>query len=177
MRKTISILLLILTFIIIYFFQTNLFNWFTIAGIMPNLFVIFILFIGLFAGIKVGIPFGIISGLYLDIIIGKNLGVYTVMFGIVAIIAGLFDKRFSKDSKLTIILMVMVATIVFELGIYGYQSIRQLTYIEPIAFLVRLLIETFYNVMLTIIFYPIIQKAGYKLESIFKQNEILTRYF
>ena len=73
MRKAISIILLILTFLIIYILQTNIFSWFTIAGVMPNLFIILILFINLYAGVKVGIPYAIISGLYLDIIIMKML--------------------------------------------------------------------------------------------------------
>lgn len=177
MRKTISIILLILSFFIIYFLQTNIFNWFTIAGVMPNLFVVLLLFINLFVGIKVGIPFAIISGLYLDIIMGKSIGAYTIMFGIISIVVWLFDKRFSKDSKLTIILMVMAVTAIFEIGIYGYQIFRLSGNVEPISFIITLLIEILYNVILTIILYPIMQKAGYKLESIFKQNEVLTRYF
>ena len=177
MRKAISIAILILTFLVIYILQTNIFSWFTIAGVMPNLFIILILFINLYAGVKVGIPYAIISGLYLDIILGKSIGAYTIMFGITAIIVWLFDKRFSKDSKLTIILMVMALTAIFEMGIYGYQVLRLSGYFEPIQFIIKLLIEVLYNVLLTIILYPIMQKAGYKLESIFKQNEVLTRYF
>lgn len=177
MKKAISIIILIITFIIVYLLQTNLFNWFTIAGIMPNLFVILILFVNLFVGIKVGIPYALISGLYLDIIMGKNIGAYTIMFGIIAMVVWLFNRRFSKDSKITIILMVMAVTAIFEIGVYGYYAFRLSGYIEPISFLIKLLIEVFYNVMLTIILYPIMKKAGYKLESIFKQNEVLTRYF
>ena len=177
MRKTLAIIALVIIFIITYILQTNFFNWFTIAGVMPNLFVILIFFISLYAGIKVGIPFGVISGLYLDIVIGKNIGTYATMFGISAVIAGLFDKRFSKDSKITMILMIIVTTAVFEIGIYMFQILRLYSYIELVPFIVKLSIEIVYNVILTIILYPLIQKGGYKLESIFKQNEVLTRYF
>ena len=52
MKKTIAIISLIIAFFVIYFLQTNFFTWFTINGIMPNLFVILVLFIGLFAGRK-----------------------------------------------------------------------------------------------------------------------------
>ena len=50
---------LIITALIIYFLQENFFNWFTIAGVMPNLFVIYILFIGLFYSRTAGMTFGI----------------------------------------------------------------------------------------------------------------------
>ena len=50
MKKTMINIGLILTAILVYILQVNFFNWFNIAGVMPNLFVIFILFIGLFVG-------------------------------------------------------------------------------------------------------------------------------
>ena len=72
MKKAILIIVLIIAFFIIYFLQANFFSWFTISGIKPNLFVIFILFIGLFAGKKIGAILGLILGLYLDLVIGKT---------------------------------------------------------------------------------------------------------
>ena len=37
--------------------------------------------------------------------------------------------------------------------------------------------EILFNIILTIILYPIITKLGYRSEKIFKENKILTRYF
>lgn len=73
MKKTIIFVVLFIVFILIYFLQMNFFNWFTIAGIMPNLFIILILVIGLFAGRIPGITCGIVAGLLLDFFIGKNV--------------------------------------------------------------------------------------------------------
>lgn len=61
MKKTIVFLILFLVFLLIYFLQMNFFSWFTIAGVMPNLFVILILTIGLFTGRAIGITTGIIA--------------------------------------------------------------------------------------------------------------------
>lgn len=46
---------LIFTFIIIYFLQSIFFSEFTIAGIMPNIFIILMLYIGLYMGLERGI--------------------------------------------------------------------------------------------------------------------------
>ena len=146
MKKTLAIILLIIAFLIIYFLQANFFNWFTIAGVKPNFFIVFILFISLYAGVKVGIPFGVISGLFLDIILGKNLGTYGIMFGIIGIIGGYFDKNFSKESKITIILMVIGSTFIFEIGSYIIQIIEQSINVEIMDFIRILLIESMYNV-------------------------------
>lgn len=177
MKKALTILLLIISFLVIYFLQANFFSWFTIATVKPNLFIIFILFISLFAGYKVGISFGILSGLFLDIIIGKNIGTTAIMFGIIGAIGGYFDKNFSKESKLTIILMVVGCTFIYEIGAYLIQIIRLSINVEIKEFIIMLVIEAIYNIILTIIIYPIFQKAGYRIEDIFKGNQILTRYF
>lgn len=66
MKKVITIAVLCIVFIIIYFLQLNFFSWFTIWKVMPNLFVIFVLFIGLYAGIKMGTAFGILYGIMID---------------------------------------------------------------------------------------------------------------
>ena len=73
MKKAISILLMFIAFLIIYFLQVNFFTWFNIAGVMPNLFVVLILVIGLFAGKYAGISTGVVAGLFLDIFISKKI--------------------------------------------------------------------------------------------------------
>lgn len=177
MKKATTIAILIVSFLIVYFLQANFFSWFTIAGVKPNLFVIFILFISLFAGSKVGIPFGILVGLFLDKVLGKNIGPSFIMLTIVAVVGGYFDKNFSKESKITIMLMVMGSTILYEIGCYILQVMEQSIYIEVVPFLIKLGIEIIYNALLTIILYPMMQKLGYKIENIFKEQKILTRYF
>ena len=72
MKKTKGILIIVLIFILLYFFQINFFSWFTIRGVKPNLFVILSLFIGLFAGKKIGGILGAIFGFVIDIL-GNNI--------------------------------------------------------------------------------------------------------
>lgn len=177
MKKAITIIGLILTFLIIYFLQANFFSWFTIATIKPNLFVILVLFISLFLGMKYGITFGLIFGLYLDIVLGKSIEINAIMLTIVGIIGGYFDKNFSKDSRITIMLMAIGATVIFELGSYILSIIILNTNIEILSFIKIIIIEVLYNAILTAILYPLIQIVGYKIEDIFKGQKILTRYF
>ena len=53
-------LILFFVFGLLYFFQTNIFPLIPINGITPNLFVIFILIIGLFGNNFLALLFGII---------------------------------------------------------------------------------------------------------------------
>ena len=177
MKKTISIIILFIAFIITYFLQANFFSWFTIAGIQPNLFIILVLFVGLYAGMKVSIPYGVTIGVILDIIMGKTIGIYTIMYGVAAIAAGYLDKNFSKDSRFTFIVMIIVVTAILEIINYILNIVIFSTSVEIISFCKVLSIEIIYNSILTIILYPIMQTLGYKLENIFKAQKVLTRYF
>ena len=177
MKKTISIILMFVTFLIIYFLQSNFFNWFTIAGVKPYLFIILTLFISLFAGAKIGTAYGIFFGIFLDVVIGRSIGISSIMYALVGAIGGYFDKNFSKDSRMTIMLMVIGTTLLYEIGNYVISIMRLSIQIEVLSFVRVLLIEIIYNVIITIILYPLIQKVGYKVEDIFKGQKILTRYF
>lgn len=177
MKNTLIIIAAIFVFLISYFLQANFFNWFNIAGIAPNLFVILVLFLGLFGGKRLGAPMGIFLGLCLDLFINKKVGISAIMLGVVGGIGGILDKNFSKDSRMTIILMTIGVTTLYEVGVYILNHIIIYTTIEIIPFIKILVIENLYNVILTIILYPLFQKAGYFIEDSFKGKQILTRYF
>ena len=177
MKKALSILCLILTFFIIYFLQANFFTWFNIATIMPNVYVILVLFIGLFVKRKIGLACGIGFGLYLDIVLGKTIGTSALALGIVGLLGEILSKNFSKDSRFIVCLMVIGTTAVYEIIVYLLTMLRTEGTVEILAFLKILLIEMLFNGLITIIIYPLIKKTGYYLENLYDDKFILTRYF
>lgn len=177
MKKTIINISLVLTAIFIYFLQANFFSWFHIASIMPNLFVIFILFIGLFANRTMGTIYGVMVGLVLDLLLGTKVGINSIGLGLIGFLAAIFDKNFSKDSRMTIMVMVIAATAIFEILVYILNYMMLSINVEIINFVKILLVEVLYNLILTIILYPLMQKFGYYIENEYKGNKILTRYF
>lgn len=177
MKKFLIILSIFLIFLLIYFLQSNFFSWFNLAGIKPNLFIIFILLIGLFAGQTMGTTFGIIFGISLDMFIGKSIGVSATMLGIIGFFGGYLDKNFSKNSRITIMLMSVGATVIYELGIYIFYNVTSYGLIDILGFIKILLIETIFNIIIVIILYPILAKMGYYAENNLRKQKILTRYF
>ena len=144
---------------------------------MPNLFVILVFYIGLFSGRSMGLTYGIIFGIILDLLIGENVGMTAIMLAIIGIIGGVLDKNFSKDSRITIMLMVIGSTIIYELGMYILRYAFLNSSIEMISFLKILIAEVVFNILITIILYPLIQKTGHIIENEYKGSKILTRYF
>ena len=176
MKKVISIICLILVFFIIYFLQINFFSWFNIAEVKPNLFVILVLFIGLFCNKKVAAVFGFFIGIYLDILTSKQVGISSITFAFLGYFGGFLDKSFSKESKITIILMVLGSTFAYEIIVYIYSTISNNVPFDILGFNRIMLIELVFNVLLTIILYPIIKNCGNILERIFKSKNTATLF-
>lgn len=177
MKKVLINLALIISAIIIYFLQSNFFNWFTIAGVHPNLFIIYILFIGLFGNKFMGVIYGLVCGMFLDYIFFDKVGIYLFGYIIIGFLAYIFDKNFSKDSRLTIMFMVLGTTILFETTTYILKYLLFSGSIEILRFIQILFIECIFNILITIIIYPLLQKLGYYIENEYKETKILTRYF
>ena len=99
------------------------------------------------------------------------------MLCVIGYLGAYFDRNFSKENKITIMIMIAVSTILYEIGYYAINSIILGFDVEILYFVKILAIEVLYNILLTIILYPIIQKMGYSIDRTFKRNNILTRYF
>lgn len=124
-----------------------------------------------------GTIYGFIIGIFLDLIFEEKIGPNLFGFALIGIMATVFDKNFSKDSRITIMFMVFGSTILFEVASYFISYVLYTINVEILNFIGILVIEIIYNILITIIIYPLIQKFGYYIENEYKRNRILTRYF
>lgn len=179
MKKFLIYIELIVIFLGIYFLQVNFFNWFTIAGVKPNLFIILVFFIGLYIGKKHGIICGAIIGLVIDLLSSAIVGISAIMCIFIGYLGGLFDKKMSKESRITMILLVALITVTFEIGKYVFSMLILNGNIEVLLFIKILIIEILFNTLITIILQPMMKRYGFYLEEIFKKrvrNTLLTNY-
>ena len=177
MKKAIIIFLIFIIYFLLYFLQVNFFNWFTIAGIKPNLFVLLALFIGLYMDGKVGAILGFILGLYTDFLFSNTVGISAILLGTVGFCGEILDRKFSKDSKITIVLMASLVTAIYEIILYLYSIIKLSVNVNILSFICILFVEIIYNACIIIIFYPLIHRFGTYVESVFKNRKMLPRYF
>ena len=177
MKKFLIYISLVFVFFIMYLLQISIFTSYTIAGVMPNLMIILMLFIGLYMGRSKGIVFGILFGIFIDIWIGRNIGITSVCLALIGFLSGVFDKNFSKDSRLIVIFMGAICTIIFEVLVYISRYFFLNTNIEILQFLKILGIEVIYNILLTTILYPLIRVTGNSIEGEIKGDKIFTRYY
>lgn len=178
MKRTIAITVFFIVFLIIYFLQSNFFCWYNIAGIEPNIFIIFMLFIGLYAGKKYGFVVGVIFGFLLDLFIGKRIGLNGFMLGITGVLGGILARNYSQGNRITFILITAGITILVEMLSYILQIAVMHSQILFIKYISIIIIEAIYNSIITIILYPLIQKMGNIVGRIFneKNNSFMKIY-
>lgn len=178
MKRTLIIIAFFIVFLILYFLQANFFSWYNIAGIKPNLFIIYILFIGLFLGKIQGFAFGAFFGICLDLFVGKRIGLNGIMLSVAGLTGGLLDQSFSKESRITFMGMTFAITLLCEIINYTLQIIllsADAIFFESMRIII---IEAIYNSILVIILYPLIQKVGDKTEEIYNERKrTLMRYY
>ena len=116
-------------------------------------------------------------GIFLDLIFNSKIGVNLFGYVLIGVIGTIFFFFFSKDSRITIMFMVFGTTIIFEILTYFISYVLYSTNVEILSFLKILIVEVIYNILITIIIYPALQKFGYYIENTYKGNKILTRYF
>jgi len=177
LKKVSSIIIMILVYFFIYFLQINFFSWFNINGVKPNLFIVLVLLVGIFIDGKAGAIFGFISGLYTDFLFSNTIGISAVLFAVVGYSSTILENRFSSDSKITILIMQSIVTAIYEFVLVGYRALFLHAYIDILPFIYILAIEILFNALVIIILYPLIQRFGFYLESVFNKKEMLTRYF
>lgn len=177
MKKVLIIFYIFVIYFFIYFLQVNFFSWFTIAGIQPNLFVLLALFIGIFMNEKIGAILGFLLGLYTDFLFSNTIGISGILLGAIGFCGDFLDKKFSKDSKITIVLMGSIVTAIYEIALYIFNIIKLSININLISFIYILAIEIIYNAFIIIIFYPLIHKFGMYAQEVFKNKKMLPKYF
>ena len=176
MKKIISVLGIVIIFLSIYFLQSNFFSWFNIYSIKPNLFMIFVIFLGLFLGKEYGLTFGILLGLILDLFSSQIIGINAISLGAAGLLAGILAKNFSIEHKFTFIIIASLLTFIGESVYYALEIILSEAEVQLIIFIRILLIEIIFNDLIIIIIYPVLNKIGAKLKMMLEDETNYIKY-
>lgn len=158
MKKIIDIIIIFLIFLLIYFFQINIFNNYTIFDVKPNLFIIFIFSIGIKYNKLFATIIGLLIGFFLDLLISNKIGINMMLFGTLGFITSYLSQILFSENKLTNILIIFLGTCIIEIVKYCLNIFLLNINIEIIEFLFITVIEAIYNVLIFIIIYPIWKK-------------------
>ncbi len=100
--------------LVIVILQTTVMQLFRIAGIVPNLMLIWLIIAAVIFDRMTSFKAALIGGLLVDILIGKGIAVHIAIYiPIVLVIASLEEKIF-KDNYITPVILIVLSTLYYH---------------------------------------------------------------
>ena len=160
MRKFITALIMICVILVTILIQVNLLNVVPLFGVIANIGIVLVAGIGLMSGEFVGGMTGAFYGLLIDVIFGKLIGINILLYTLTGIFTGHISNGFSKDNKTAMMVIVSITTILFEMSNVLLLYIFTKTSFDMVSVLITVVLETAYNMMLTLMLHKFIVELG-----------------
>lgn len=157
MKKILMVIIIFVIICICIWFQIGFLNSIPLAGIIANIGIVLVAGLGLITGKFIGGTVGGAYGLLIDICFGRSVGIYTALYSLSGVIAGFLNKGFSKGNKISMVMLILICTAFFETMVYILNIIFNKYEFNLSVLVVNLILESAYNMLLTIIFFkPIV---------------------
>lgn len=176
MKKTVITGTIILITIVLLMLQLSIFNNLKLFNVKPNLFLILLTSLVVYTNKKTTYVFFILTGIILDLLLGGMIGITSISMLISSIIIMSFKNILTKKNMANFLLFILIVTIFYEL-VYNLIRIGLTNTPFDIYILKIIAIESIYNMLISIIIYPIIEKIGNEIYPEYKKSNILTKYF
>lgn len=143
--------------IILYVLQTTVFQTvLNIAGIAPNLLLMFTCIVGFMRGRKSGMLVGFFAGLLVDVFPGGIVGFTPFIYICIGYFNGMFYREYTKEQMLLPIALVALSDLAFEV-VYYITSILMRSRLNFVYYMGRIIIpEIVYTVLVTIFAYMLV---------------------
>lgn len=162
-----------ITILILYVLQCTVFkSYWQIAGIAPNLMLMFTCIVGFMRGRTSGVMVGFFGGMLIDIMSGGMIGFTPLMFIFIGYYNGMFHKEFSKEEILLPISLVAMCD--FSYGLLYYIITYLLRNRLNLGYYISKVIlpETIYTVFLTVFAYIFVFFVNSKLDLLDKKRNL-----
>lgn len=150
--------------IICFVLQSSLYQFISLANVMPNLLLILVVSTAYMRGKKAGMVMGFFSGLLIDILYGNLIGLYALMQMIIGYVAGFANKVYSKDDYTLPLLFIAMGDFAYQFMYYIFEFLLRgkldfLYYLRKI-----ILPEVIYTVAAATIVYKLLNIINHRLD-------------
>ncbi len=174
MRNIKYIIVSIILYMLYIILQVNVFSNLPILGVMPNLFVIFVIYLSVFSYDNVTPSIlAVVFGAIYDVAYGSFLGLYALLGFLIVTITTLFCNRVSLEPKIGMMLYVFIVTFFAEIFLGIIQILLTGSTFMLGDFVTIVLVASIYNFILTLLIHPIF--SGY-LKDRNDSTKVLGRY-
>lgn len=148
--------LIILLFLLAVVLQTTIFPALTVWGAAPNLVLVLVLLLVILKSFKETWLAVLATGLFLDLFAGLPFGLISLSLVTSAFLIDWLNKSLFSTVKFWIsVSLIILGTLFYNLFLF---SLSRLLGVDLVFSLSHLFIETFYNLLLTVIFFYVFKK-------------------
>lgn len=102
-------LLMFIILILCLIFQGTVFQYWSWAGIKPDLAMLWVTYMAMHHRPVEGMVFGFVAGLIVDLFLGRYIGLYAIVLTVLALVIGFLQQRWYRENiPLTMVLVFMV---------------------------------------------------------------------
>lgn len=138
-----------------YLLQSSVFSHFELAGVVPDIVIIFVITTGYLQGKTYGMFFGLFSGLLMDFCIGSYIGYFAIMYMLIGYMSGFGNKIYDKDDYTLPIIFIGTGELLYQ-HMYYFFSFALRGRLDYLFYLKRLMLpRTIYTLAAGIFFYKL----------------------
>lgn len=104
--------------VINFIFQTSLYNYLDIFGVIPNISLIFVVIFAMMTNGIIGGIIGILTGVLYDIMLYDVFGVYTLIYFIIGAVIGSFSEDVNRENYTLYSLATVLSTLFLHGSLY-----------------------------------------------------------
>lgn len=166
MKKTLTIVYLLLFILIIFVFQMFIIDERELFGVKPNLILISVIVVSLWFGLYTGSIYSVIIGIITDMLFGNSIGLFTIGYAITGVIIGFFNYNYRKENKIALLYLTFIATAIFELIEYIIYFVITKEYTSILYFVYQIILTSILNIVIVYVVYSLL----YKIISFFEDR-------
>ncbi|MDD2619178.1 MAG: rod shape-determining protein MreD [Syntrophomonadaceae bacterium] len=142
-------LLLILPVLAI-FFQSTLFNSYSIKGTIPDIVLIFVVFYSLLNNSSKGAAYGFLCGLLEDLYMGRFIGINALSKALTAYAIGRLQGNVFKENILVGVIAVLMGTVINSLLLVGISLAVSDIYNIDAGLFISIFLQCVYNSIIAV---------------------------
>jgi len=148
-RITVLILLPVLSLLL----ESTVFSTYHLWGIMPDMVLLFVVFISILDGRRAGAIYGFACGLLIDLYLARYVGVNGLSLAFTGYITGLLRRLVYPEHLLAPLIAVAAGTIINQLGTLAVMYLIGAQVGVTIGYALGVLMQMGFNMLLTIPLY------------------------
>ncbi len=156
------------------FCQSTILEYLEIFNVRPNILIVLMVIVALLRGTVESAGMGLFFGLTMDILMGKTLGWYALIFFLVSIPISMINEKLYREKFLVLVTFTFSATIIIEtlffLIVFMFRGYRYLPYL----FGTVIIPEAIYNSILILPLFKPVSKAYNLLDSVDRRRNRLS---